>query len=395
VETLPPRISDTDLLATFAEILAVRAEPADTARLRLRLIQQAGSWQALADVAVAQGAMAPFIWSLTRRALLLPIPNGKAEFDAETHPTAKLKAVYEQHLMRRRRQQEQLAAIVATLNGDNIEPFLLKGARYLLAPEDSWRAARDMRDIDFLVQAEDAQRASGALEALGYSVGPQNVPVRHHLPELWHSEFPSAVEIHTEALAFSSRSTLRTDEVWRMGQRYSTQLGSFILLPDEWHLLHGLLHHEISDRGHVRRILAVKPLWEFAMLGSELTGSEWRSIAVHMAGRGQADVLGSWITQAATLYGFGVPSGVDISAASRTHAIATLTGARAPEWLRRCRFLIEQFRFAFSPTTLGARYGIPTEAVSFGTIGHHLRVVLHRYRGQILRRLFGTGGRPS
>ncbi|MGH6738289.1 MAG: nucleotidyltransferase family protein, partial [Bradyrhizobium sp.] len=299
------------------------------------------------------------------------------------------------HLVRRRRQQDQLRGIVAALNGDHIEPVLLKGARYLLAPEESWQAARDMRDIDLLVRADDAHRASAALEALGYSAGPPINPVHHHLPELWHPDFPSAVEIHTEALAFASRSILATDEVWRLGRRSSAPLGSYILLPDEWHLLHCLLHHQISDRGHVRRILAVKPLWEFAMQGSELSDQAWHSIAGRMAERGHPDVLGSWIVQAARLYGLGIPRGLEIPPATRAHANSTFAHAGAPEWLRRSRFLVDQFRFAFSPTTLGLRYGIDKEAVSVRTIGHHVRVVLRRHRGRLLRRLLGTGSRPS
>jgi hypothetical protein len=400
LDQLPPRISDPAIFALLADILAVRPSAADTARLRLRLIDGKVSWQALTDFALGQDAIFPLIWALRRRSLLLPVPKTSRHLESADHPTRALEAVYDGHVARRRAQHDQLIAIIAALNQAGIVPLLLKGARYLLAPPGRWYEARGMRDIDLLARADDAQAAFGTLEREGYAAEAEFVPMDQHLPELWHAGRPSAVEIHTEALAFSARKALATDEVWRHAARMSTDEGAFLVLPVEWHLLHGLLNHQLSDRGHARRLLAIKPLWEFAMLGSELSEQArceqiWRSIGDHLTARGQADVLGSWIVQAARLFGLADPPGVTISAAARAHAQQTLAHAARPDWLRRGYFLADQLRFGFARETMAVRYGLAETEVSPLTAARHLRFLARRYRGQLLRRLTGRTARSN
>ena len=350
MELLPPPISDPGLFALLADILSVSGDTAGDERLRLRLVGT--SWQALVDLADAQGVLPPLVWALRRRALLLPVPSGLAPADLARHPTMQLETSYQRHLERRRRQRIQLAAVIGALNRAYIQPCLIKGARYLLAPVGSWSEARDIRNLDLLVRPDDAERAVAALAAEGYTADPNFGPTDQHQPELSKAGCPSAVELHIEALAFSARAILPTDEVWRRGARLSISHGAFIVLPEEWQLLLGLLHHQISDRGHVRHVLAIKPLWEFAMLGSELPDQGWHFIGAHMAEAGQGEVLADWIVQAAELLGLRYPPHIAISQRARTHALATIAAARRPMWLRRVGFLADQFRFGFSRDTM-------------------------------------------
>jgi len=391
LELLPPAISDPGLFKLLTDALSVSADTAENARLRLMGV----SWQALVDLAQAQGVLPPLVWALRRRALLLPVPEGLAHADAAGHPTVQLETSYQRHLERRKRQRIQLAAVIGVLNRANIQPCLLKGARYLLAPAGSWSEARDMRDLDLLVRPDDAERAVAALAAEGYRSDPNSGPTDQHLPELSKDGCPSAVELHIEALAFSARAVLPADEVWRRGVRLSISQGSFVVLPDEWHLLLGLLHHQISDRDHVRHVLALKPLWEFTMLGSELPDQGWHFIGAHMAEAGQSDVLADWVVQATELLGLRHPPRVEISPAARAHALATIAAARAPTWLRRARFLLDQLGFGFSRKTMAVRYGVDADAVSVSTYGRHLQFLLQRYRGRVWQRLTGRGDRLS
>jgi hypothetical protein len=387
LDQLPPRISDPVVFALLADILAVRPSAADTARLRL--IDGTVSWQALTDFALGQDAIFPLIWALRRGSLLLPVPRASRHLESVDHPTSALEALYDQHLARRRAQRDQLIAIIAALNRAGIVALVLKGARYLLAPQGAWCEARSMRDIDLLVRKDDAQAAVAALKRQGYASDAQFVPMDQHLPELWKADCPSAVEIHTEALAFSARKALATDEVWQHAVRGSTEDGSFFVLPVEWHLLHGLLNHQLSDRGHARCLLAIKALWEFAMLGCELPEQAWRSIADHMTAREEADVLGSWIMQATRLFGLACPPGVTISSDARAHAERTLAYAALPDWLRRGHFLADQLRFGFARETMAVRYGIAENEVSLLTAMRHLRFLVRYYRGQMLQRFTG------
>ena len=141
--------------------------------------------------------------------------------------------------------------------------------------------------------------------------------------------------------------------------------------------------------------LAVKPLWEFAKLGSGLSEQGWRSVADHMAASRHADVLGSWIVQATRLFGFVCSQGIDISPQARAHAEATIAHAGAPDWLRRGYFLADQLRFGFAKETLAVRYRLGEAEVSLATVGRHLLFLARRYRGRMLRRLTGGGDRPS
>jgi Uncharacterised nucleotidyltransferase len=389
LDLLPPRISDTKLLALLADILAVCSGAGDTATLRLRLIDRKFSWQALIDLAIGQGLIFPLIWALDHRSLLLPVPEKLRSDGLTEHPTIALEAAYRRHLARRHEQRDQLLAIIAALTRANVVPLLLKGARYLAAPTDSWCEARDMRDIDLLVHNQDVRRTVAVLEAAGYRFEQGFVPLDQHLPELWLAGCPSAVEIHTEALAFSARKILATEEVWRHGIPGSIDGGTFLVLPDEWHLLHGLLTHQISDRGHVRCLLALKALWEFAMLGARLSDQGWRSIADHMAARAQTEVLASFIVLAARLFGLAYPPQVAISSAARAHAESTLAHASRSDLQRRVYFLADKVRFGFARETMAVRYGLAESEGSLRMIGIHLSFLARRYRGQLLRRLTG------
>ena len=132
MDLLPLRISDPELLALLADILAVRLDARETAKLRLRLIDAKFSWQALADLAIEQDVIYPLIWALHRRSLLLPVPNKLGRDLLADHPTIALEAVYQRHLLRRMAQRDQLLTVIAALNGANVIPLLLKGARYLV-----------------------------------------------------------------------------------------------------------------------------------------------------------------------------------------------------------------------------------------------------------------------
>ena len=157
-----------------------------------------------------------------------------------------------------------------------------------------------MRDLDLLVRPEDAGRTVEALVVPRLcgcrKTGPDRPPPSRDVA----AGEPSAVEIHTEALSRTARKSCPPPTYGGCNAVFNPT-PRYFCCRSEWHFLHGLLHHEISDRGHFRKVLAVKPLWEFAMLAGEVA-----RLARHqppMAAAGKAGVLGSWIVQARKLYG--------------------------------------------------------------------------------------------
>jgi hypothetical protein len=393
MDLLPPPISASDV-ALLAGILSVpERNAAAVGALRLRLIKEGVSWPRLVQLAGEQGVLLPLIGALMRAKLLPPVPRKQSAERAAVHPTAQLEAVYREHLARRARQKDQLAAILKVLNHHYIQPLLLKGARYLLAPVGDWCEARDMRDIDLLIDREKSAQAMRALIADGYVADQRPVPLDQHLPELWRDGCPSAVELHIESLSFSARSYLPTDDLWQQAVRTSTAEGEVFILPLEGQLLYAILSRQVSDRHHAQRVLDLKSLWEFAMLARGVSEQGWNRLADDGARRGYADVLASTLLQAVQLFGAVMPPAITVSPAARAHAFATLGNAAAPAWRRRLRFLADQLTFAFARETLAARYRIAPGDVGVATKVRHLLFLLRHYRGRIAMRLFGQRGR--
>ena len=299
------------------------------------------------------------------------------------HVTCRLEAAYFEHLERQEDLKDQLIRAVCALNDQDIIPLLLKGAVHLTLPASGWHEARSMRDLDILVRPPEAQQANRIMLSLGYRSDDDPPPLDRHLPELHLAGRAGAVEIHTEALSFNARLALSTDEVWRHAELRNFAGASFLTLPAEWHLLHGLLHHQLADRGHVRRMLALKGLWEFASVAGDIAPSAWRELIAHAEQRQIFTMLSSWALQAHRLFGLKAPECLLASEAGRRHAEATFRHARRSHALRRALFLADKLRFAFSPRTLSQRYGTGGAAV-LSHIGF-----LWRRRTSLARRWLG------
>ena len=170
------------------------------------------------------------------------------------------------------------------------------------------------------------------------------------------------MEIHTEALSFSARRELTTEEIFDRAEIQSFDGVELKILPPEWHLLHNLLHHQLADRGHARRMLAIKGLWEFSRVGGEVSPAGWRTIIDHAAQRKFLDVLSSWTIQANRLFGLKAPSELIGLEAGRRHAEATVRQARKSYFFRQGAFVADKLRFAFAPETLALRYRLSGNA---------------------------------
>jgi hypothetical protein len=147
-----------------------------------------------------------------------------------------------------------------------------------------------------------------------------------------------------------------------------------------------MLHHQLSDRGHARRMLALKGLWEFSKVGSELTPEGWSTIIAHAEHRKILDMLSSWSVQAHLLFGFDAPQELLSFPVGRKHAAATFKRACSPYRLRQTFFVLDKLRFAFAPATLRLRYG--DQGNSRQNMLRHLGF-LWRRRGPMARRWLG------
>jgi hypothetical protein len=385
LDHLTATITDNDLLALLGRVVETEPTPESTSRLRLRFFQTEFSWQALVDLAVAQEVLPAFIFALNQRCLLPPTPSTLSEDARVAHTATRLAAAYQQHLDRQMDLREQLVAVLTALNREGIIPVLLKGAVHLTIVHPKWHEARSMRDLDILVRPSEALRASQLLVSMGYESESEQTlaPFDRHLPELHLPNRAGCVELHTEALSFTARPALKTDEIWMRAELRNFAGTSVRVLPPEWHLLHGMLHHQISDHGHAMRLLAIKGLWEFAMVGSELSPEAWEAIIAQARDRGCIDVMTSWVVQANRLFGLRIPDTLVVSDDASKHAEATFRRAQAPFGIRWALLTAQKLRFGFSPTALAARYKLAESDSLARAALRHLIFLVRRHGGRV------------
>jgi hypothetical protein len=386
MDYLPETIVNDNFLTLLGQVLKDDLSLRSTSELRLRFFQPDFSWQVLVDLASAHELLPPLIFSLRQRRLLPPVPSGLMADARMAYVTTRLEVAYCAHLDRQADLRAQLSKALVALNGEGIIPVLLKGAVHLTLPPSEWHEARGMRDLDILVRASEAEKANRALSSLGYQSDHDPPPIDRHLPELRIPGRAGTIEIHTEALAFNARYAFSTDEVWARTETRSFAGTTFRALAPEWHLLHGLLHHQLADRGYARRMLALKGLWEFARVGGEISGLGWRAISSHAEERCILAILSSWCIQANLLFGLDVPQELLTSEAGQKHAEATLRHARRSYGLRQALFFADKLLFAFAPETLALRYGEGGPALASAV--RHI-AFLWRRRNPMARRWLG------
>lgn len=396
MELLPPRIRDSNLLTLLGDLLGIDRDRVAAASRRIRQAGESFQWQPLIDLAAQQDVLPPLVQALSNLALLPPIRGStrgatRTSASAAEAITLGLNRQYGEHLIRRELQRAQLGRVLAVLDPIDVRPLVLKGARYLIAPIGSWCEARTLRDFDLLLRPDDAHKAFAALVAEGYRAGEAYMSNYHHLPDLHRPGEPARVEIHTDGLAAIAQSTMPTELLWRNAQPSGD--GRSFVLPPKWQALHCLLHHLLSDHGFARRILALKPLWEWSMLTRDQPRDDWLDIAACLRAAGSPDLLGSWLVESQALFGASPPDFITISTQGRRNAAATLAMASAPQWRRRTGFVASQLGFAFSRETLAARFGKAPSGVSTADSARYLMQLFRTHRGGLLRRLLGNGDR--
>jgi lauroyl/myristoyl acyltransferase len=353
---LPPTIPGPELLRLLGRVLENDPRPQSTGELRLRFFQPGFSWQALVDFAIGHKVLPPLIVALKERSLLLPVPSTLGEKAAASHVTSRLVAAYREHEARQTDLREQLRTVTRALNQNGIVPILLKGAAELIDTNTPWRQAREMRDLDLLVHKFEADAAYQLLVSLGYWPEKALPHHPHHLPELRLPRHAGAIEIHTEILEFSARHALSTEDVIDRAELQAFDDAKLKVLPLEWRLLHHLLHYQLVDRGHARRRLALKGLWEFSKLGGELSEPQWQNIIQHAVQRKFLEMLSSWTVQAKLLFGLNAPGQLMAFKAGINHAETTFSWARRSYFLRKTAFITDTLTYSFSPKTLAQRY---------------------------------------
>lgn len=279
----------------FGECLSLDLRPDQLAPLRARLFVP-GVLRDLTAFAGEEMLLSVLAERLLENVLVPPSSPGRPG------PADTLQQYLSSHHARREEMAQLLREIVSVLNGQGIEPILLKGAQSLWTGQPAWRY---MRDIDLLVPSDAAHAAQKALVAEGYHPDPDlpHRPHRHHLTPLYNARLSGWMEIHRRGGNRYAERLLPTEELARATTVSSDGGLSVGLLDPAIHLLHALIHHHIGHSAFARGTISLKGLYEFAWAAGELTDDQRHTLVARASAHPWlAAVLDLWVAAAAMLY---------------------------------------------------------------------------------------------
>jgi hypothetical protein len=181
--------------------------------------------------------------------------------------------IYNLNVARNNRILKQLQHIVQVLNSKNIYPVFLKGSGNLLDKLYSDIGERILGDIDFLVPEKDYLLAGQLFEAEGYS---SHLPVMNHVdisalkhyPRLSHPDFAASIEIHRIPVNENYLSKYNSEIIDREKKTVESLPGCFVL-SDKHKIIHNFIHSQLSNRGHVYGIIALRDLYDIYLLAKK------------------------------------------------------------------------------------------------------------------------------
>lgn len=212
------------------------ADPACGAEELLSLAKQVRDWPRALTLAEMEGAT-PAIWRL--------VQPRRTELPREIAEFLRMRAMVSEFRMTllSQRAQETVRAFATA----GIPVLLLKGAAIGAMTDPTFRS-RPMGDVDLLIHPEDAERATAALFACGWSVTSDPVVVellqgQHHLPHFVRADLPGLrLELHTMLLPPDHTFELDVASWWREAVPAPAPFEGAMMLSPEHHLLHACIH---------------------------------------------------------------------------------------------------------------------------------------------------------
>jgi hypothetical protein len=216
-----------------------------------------------------------------------------------------------------------------------------------------------MRDFDLLVAGPAAAEANALLKAQGLAPLPEarERPSRHHLDLLFRDDMPGWIEIHRRGGNPYAEPFLPTREIVAASLPQTCEGARAFVLPDAWHLWHGLVHHHFGHSGFARGTVDLKGLYEFSSAYHIMTRDERAALRSLAAGDATGlAALDLWLALGHDLLALPLDAAPPLDARAAAASVqARLFGAPAKTRYPGYR---ETIRLAWSPrrlTETGAR----------------------------------------
>jgi len=383
----------------LCDCLRVDLDPASEGRIRASIADPRFDWTSHIRLA-NRHHLAPALWAaLAGRGLMQPVPPPLRAFLERTPPAgavgrlpaAYLEDQYEANRKRNARIRTDLAETVHALNQRAIEPVIVKGGAWLLAPEGLDPAIRTMRDLDLLIAKPQLEEAVSALLDLGYRRIDTGMPPGHHHPPLLRDGAVASIELHWHLLAPQARAIFPTEHALQCALRCQMDGAVARILPPTERLLLNFLHAQLVDRAHRRHLLMLRDIHEFALLawrfGSRV---DWESAMARVRAEGSGHALESYLFLAGRLFGLSWPLPLPASGAARRHYARCRLKLALPRPIRLADSVLDQIAVGFSRTMIVERYGPPAgRRWLWRSRWRHLRNLQRKYRGKLIERLRG------
>ncbi|WP_108882994.1 nucleotidyltransferase family protein [Anderseniella sp. Alg231-50] len=307
---------DNERLDLLIRLLRVNDDIHDTGKLRIELLSDMSSFEAMMQAAARRHLLPAAIFNLRNKGILLPPQTAHV---AGSSILAQLADLDDQFNQRRAILASALHEIIACLNNNGIQPLVLKGSISLISGKPEWRF---QRDIDFAVEPAAADVAITALQARGFSVCEDMERRPHHLKPMERADVPALIEPHVKLAGIRAREVLPDEVLTGTVNGQSWQGVNYRATSNAGFLLHGLAHHYFQNRGFIYGTFSLKGLLEFAFVIAGLQEADISELNNLTEGhpRLKAALL-LWCGVAKHLLGVSPPPGIVLSRAIEKYAL--------------------------------------------------------------------------
>lgn len=179
-----------------------------------------------------------------------------------------LKEIYELNKKRNREILLQIDEISNQLKKESIEPLYLKGTANLMDNLYSDLGVRMIGDIDFLVQEKDYLKTAELILELGYENQHKmydDAKTFKHYPRLFRKDVPADIEIHRVPVNIPFSKQFNSELLFQ-NKKEIPQINNCFVSSSEHKLIHTFIHSQLSNKGHQRKIVGLRDLYDTQLL---------------------------------------------------------------------------------------------------------------------------------
>jgi hypothetical protein len=314
--------------------------------------------------------LTPALWEAVGTAATLP-----------ESMASRLQAQYAANVVALARMSDQLRDVLAALNRGGLQPLVLKGALAVLEG-GSVLPARMMTDIDLLVAEAEFDHACDALRQIGYDVFPGSGASGRSAWMARRPDLAAPVDLHRALGSGAVSVALPASAILgRASVRHDDGLSYRAMDPAD-QLAHAVVHSEWKDNAHRTGSIAVRQLYNFALLHHHLNDpAAWRRAVERLSGPPMRQIVGGHAALERYLFALDLPV-PEPTVASRLH-LARCVASYAVPYLADIE---TNLLLAFEAETMRERY--PGSGPNAARVRHAVGLLhggVERVRSEVLK----------